>query len=64
MADLKNVATRIDGSKLIIEVDLTKNFGLSSTGKTNVVGSSGGFVKIDTHPGVSFSLNVCSRTKP
>lgn len=59
MSEMKNVTHRVEGSKLVIEVDLTQNFGPSASGKTNVIGSSGGFVKIDGTDGVSLSLNVC-----
>jgi hypothetical protein len=58
MAEAKNVVLRVEGNKLIIEVDLTQNYGPSSTGKTNVVATSGGFAKVANRDDVSFSLNV------
>ncbi len=58
MAELKNVVQRVEGNKLVLEIDLTQNHGLSSTGKTTVVASSGGFAKIEGADGISFSLNV------
>ncbi len=61
MAQVKNVTHRVEGTKLIIEVDTTQNFGPSSSGKTNMVASSGGFLKIDQVPGLSLSLNVCKK---
>lgn len=59
MAAAQGVVQRIEGNKLIIEVDLNQNFGPSSTGKTDVVASSGGFQKVADN--ISFSLNVCKK---
>ena len=54
-----NVAAEVKGDKLIITVDVSKktiaNAEPSKSGKSNVVGSTNGFVKIG---GVSFGLNV------
>lgn len=55
---MKGIIQRIDGDKLILEVDLTQNFGDSSTGKSIVVATSGGHAKIEDRPGLSYSLNV------
>lgn len=57
----ENVSYKVEGTKLIIEVDLSQNFGPSSTGKTNRVASSGGFMAIDGMPGMSLSLNVAKK---
>ena len=38
----KNVALSIDGNKLIVEIDLTKDFGKSKSGKTTIIASSEG----------------------
>ena len=42
----KNVAMRIEGDKLIIEADLTKDFGKSKSGKTTIIASSEGNVSV------------------
>lgn len=56
---MKNVEAVRKGDKLIIEVDLTKEFGDSNTGKTIIVASSEGGQKVDgTDGAVSYSLNV------
>lgn len=59
MANAQGIVQRVDGNKLIIEVDLNQNYGPSSTGKTDVVASSGGFQKVTGD--ISFSLNVCKK---
>lgn len=38
----QNVKTTVEGTKLTIEVDLSKTFGLSATEKTIIVASSKG----------------------
>lgn len=48
-----------DDNHLIIKVDLTKEFGLSKSQKTTVIGSTQGF--IHRNDGVMFSLNVNKR---
>lgn len=55
-----NVQTRIEGTKLIIEVDLTENHGQSSTGKSTIIGSTHGFLQVGD---VSVSLNVVKPNK-
>ena len=42
----KNVSMRIDDTKLVIEVDLTRDFGKSKSGKTIIVASSEGNVSL------------------
>ena len=39
---MKNVEIEVQGDKLVIVVDLTKNFGKSKSGKTIIIGSSEG----------------------
>ena len=55
---MKGIKSTIDGNKLVLEIDLTQDFGDSSTGKSTVIATSGGHAKLDSHPGVSFSINV------
>ena len=38
-----NITARMEGTKLIIEVDATENLGLSSSGKMREIANSGGF---------------------
>lgn len=43
---MKNVEMRVEGTMLTITVDLSKEFGPSSTGKTIIVASTEGNVTI------------------
>lgn len=43
---MKNVEMSVDGTVLTIKVDLSKEFGPSSTGKTTIVASTEGNVTI------------------
>ena len=52
-----NAKYTVNGSKLIIEIDMNADLGASKSGKTNMVASSGGFEKIDG-TNLSVSLNV------
>lgn len=56
---MKNVEIKVNGSKVTIEFDATKTFGPSSSGKTTIVASTEGPVKVDVPGGyVSVNLNV------
>ena len=54
----ENVDLSVTGDVLTITIDLKKDFGLSKSGKTTTVGSTGGFVALGSHPGTVVSLNV------
>ncbi len=43
---MKNVELTVDGTILTIKVDLTKDFGPSSSGKTTIIASTEGNVPI------------------
>jgi hypothetical protein len=43
---MKNVEMKVDGNILTIKVDLTKEFGPSSSGKTIIIASTEGNVSI------------------
>ena len=43
---MKNVELKVDGNILTIKVDLTKEFGPSSSGKTIIIASTEGNVSI------------------
>lgn len=49
----KNVEIEVDGKQMVITIDLTKDFGLSKSGKTTIVATSGGNQTIDT-PGAGW----------
>ncbi|HMA36879.1 MAG TPA: hypothetical protein VKY74_20660 [Chloroflexia bacterium] len=53
----KNVVGHIEGSKLILEIDLTQNFGASASGKSTIIATTSGNVAIpDT--GAKLGLNI------
>jgi hypothetical protein len=43
---MKNVELMVDGTMLTIKVDLSKDFGPSSSGKTTIIASTEGNVSI------------------
>ncbi len=45
--EMQNVEWEVKGDKLIIEIDLTKDFGLSKSGKTITIASTRGNQKIE-----------------
>jgi hypothetical protein len=53
---MKNVQTEVKGKKLIITVDLDKEFGPSASGKTIIIGTTGGNKEVTD--GVFAGLNV------
>lgn len=60
---MNNVDMTIEGNKLLIAIDLTKDFGPSSSGKTNIVASSQGFAKLGgAAPGISLNLTVAKKS--
>lgn len=65
---IKNVTHEIKGNKLIITCDISaaaikKHAAPSTSGKTMGIGSTGGFVKIDSPAGwdLSYGLNVIGK---
>ena len=59
---MKNVEMSVDGNILTIKVDLTKEFGPSSSGKTIIIASTEGNVSIQDRD-EKIGLNVY-RKKP
>ena len=55
---MKNVEMTVDGNILTIKVDLTKDFGPSSSGKTIIIASTEGNVSIPEHEEKKVGLNV------
>ena len=54
---LTNIVQKIVDNKLILEVDLNKEFGRSGSGKTIRIATSYGFSNNESD-GIAFSLNV------
>jgi hypothetical protein len=59
---VKNVTARVEGNKLVLEVDLSKDFGKSSTGASITVASTR-FAPLEGHDGLWVNLGV-GRTIP
>lgn len=57
---MKNVEMHVEGNMLILKVDLTKDFGPSSSGKTILVASTEGNVTV-TGREEKIGLNVYRR---
>lgn len=57
---LQNVDAKVAGSVLTLTVDLSKDLGLSKSGKSNLIGTTGGSVKIGN---VVVGLNVFKPVK-
>ncbi|MFH0789411.1 MAG: hypothetical protein V2B13_17600 [Pseudomonadota bacterium] len=55
---MKNVQLSVEGNILTIKVDLSKEFGPSSSGKTIIIASTEGNVSIPEHEEAKVGLNV------
>lgn len=55
---MQNIVTRVEGHKLTIEVDLSKDLGPSKSGKTIIIASSQGNQTIEDGGGAVMGLNV------
>lgn len=58
---MKNVDMRVDGDKLVITVDLTKDFGRSKSGKTNIIASTEGNQPVPDHPAIFAGVNIYTK---
>ena len=54
----ENVSMRVDGSILVIEIDLSQSLGPSSSGKSEIIATSGGNIPVPGLPEVKVGLNV------
>jgi hypothetical protein len=54
----KNVTMRIEGKKLIIEVEMGQDFGPSKSGKTRIIASTEGNISAPGDEDVKIGLNV------
>ena len=55
---MKNVEMTVEGNILTIKVDLTKDFGPSSSGKTIIIASTEGNISVPDHEEKKIGLNV------
>ena len=54
----QNVKAKTDGKTLILEIDLSKEIGLSGSGKNVKIASSGGNISIPNTPDYKIGINV------
>jgi hypothetical protein len=54
----KNVNMRVEGNKLIIEVEMDQDFGPSKSGKTRIIASTEGNISVPGDDDVKIGLNV------
>jgi hypothetical protein len=55
---MKNVEMNLEGTTLTITVDLSKEFGPSSSGKTIIIASTEGNISVEGREEVKVGLNV------
>ncbi|NJD77643.1 MAG: hypothetical protein FIB08_11190 [Candidatus Methanoperedens sp.] len=55
---MKNVEMSVEGNILTIKVDLTRDFGPSSSGKTIIIASSEGNQSVPGKEAIKIGLNV------
>jgi hypothetical protein len=55
---MKNVEMNLEGNILTIKVDITKEFGPSSSGKTIIIASTEGNIALPDKDDVKIGLNV------
>ena len=55
---MKNVEMKVEGNTLTIKVDLTKEFGPSSSGKTIIIASTEGNASVPGREDAKVGLNV------
>lgn len=55
---VKGIVMKRKDGKLLVEVDLTKDYGLSSTKKNLIVATTGGNVPVEGDPDIKIGINV------
>jgi hypothetical protein len=59
---VKNVDMQVKDGKLVITVDLAKQLGPSSTGRSIIIASTEGIVSVPSQPDVKVGLNIYKKT--
>ena len=55
---MKNVELKTEGSKLIITVDLSKEQGMSASGKSMVIATTEGNISLPDNADIKLGLNI------
>ena len=56
--ETQNIRMEVQGETLVITIDLSKAFGLSSSGKSVIIASTGGNIAVPGREEVKIGLNV------
>ena len=59
---MKNCEMKLNGSILTITVDISKEFGKSSSGKSIIIGSTEGNVSVPENEDIKIGVNVYRKT--
>jgi len=57
----KNCEIKVENDILTIKVDLTKDFGKSASGKTNIIATTEGNISVPGNELIKIGLNVYKR---
>ena len=55
---MKNIEMTLNGDKLVITVDLTKDFGPSKSGKSITIASTEGNISLPENDDIKIGLNI------
>ena len=55
--DLKNITMNVKGTILTVVIDLSKRFGKSASGKTDIIATTAGNVALEHDPGIKIGIN-------
>ena len=55
---MKNCEMKLNGNILTIKVDISKDFGVSSSGKSIIIGSTEGNVSVPDKEDIKIGVNV------
>lgn len=54
----QNIEMKVSGDKLIITVDLSKSYGISASGKSTIIASTGGNIALPGREEVKVGVNI------
>lgn len=57
----QNMVMKVQGNKLIIEVDLSKKQGLSKSLKNTIIATTGGNIEVPGKPNIKIGMNVYTK---
>lgn len=55
---MKNIEMTVTGDKLVITIDLKKDFGVSASGKSIVIATTAGNVSVPGHESIKLGINA------